>query len=184
MKQLLLKNLDPYLAMLTYRATPLENGHSPAELLMGRRLRTNLPQTAAQLEPTLPNSAEVREKERKMRDRMKRNFDKRHRVKNLKQLNPGDIVWIPEHEAGGTVVRESNTRSYVVQTDNGTFRRNRRDLILMPDGTGTPSRGAENDQSDLDPPAETGVSQRANGETKTRSGRVSKPPARLYSKLN
>ena len=112
-----------------------------AELLMGRRLRTNLPQTAAQLEPTLPNSAEVREKERKMRDRMKWNFDKRHRVKKHKQLNPGDIVWIPEHEAGGTVVRESNTRSYVVQTDNGTLRRNRRDLILMPDGTGTPSRG-------------------------------------------
>ena len=32
-KQLLLKNEDPYMVMLIYRATPLENGYSPAELL-------------------------------------------------------------------------------------------------------------------------------------------------------
>ncbi|GBN25617.1 hypothetical protein AVEN_2060-1 [Araneus ventricosus] len=34
---------DPYLMMLVLRRTPLENGYSPAELLMGRKLRTNLP---------------------------------------------------------------------------------------------------------------------------------------------
>ena len=34
-KELLKKNDDPYLAMLVYRATPLKNGYSPAELLMG-----------------------------------------------------------------------------------------------------------------------------------------------------
>ena len=33
-KQLLVKNQDPYMAMLVYRATPLENGYSPAEMLM------------------------------------------------------------------------------------------------------------------------------------------------------
>ena len=37
-KQLLKKNKDPYLALVTYRNMPLENGYSSAELLMGRNL--------------------------------------------------------------------------------------------------------------------------------------------------
>ena len=37
-KDLLNKSDDPYLAILAYRSTPLENGYSPAELLMGRKL--------------------------------------------------------------------------------------------------------------------------------------------------
>ena len=37
------KGEDQYLAMLNYRAAPLDCGYSPAELLMNRRLRTRLP---------------------------------------------------------------------------------------------------------------------------------------------
>ena len=42
-KNFLTKAEDPHEALLAYRATPLENGFSPAELRMGRRLRTTLP---------------------------------------------------------------------------------------------------------------------------------------------
>ncbi|UYV82464.1 K02A2.6-like [Cordylochernes scorpioides] len=42
-KFILKKNQDPSLGLLEYRSTPLENGYSPAELLMGRKLRTTLP---------------------------------------------------------------------------------------------------------------------------------------------
>ena len=42
-KALLRKNEDPYQALLAYRSTPLQNGFSPSELLMGRRLRTKVP---------------------------------------------------------------------------------------------------------------------------------------------
>ena len=42
-KNLLKKSVDPYLALLVYRKSPLENGCSPSELLMCRKLRSTLP---------------------------------------------------------------------------------------------------------------------------------------------
>ena len=63
-KQLLDKNNDPYLAMMVYRSTPLENGYSPSELLMGRKLRTTLPMLTKQLKPRVPNESKVRRKRR------------------------------------------------------------------------------------------------------------------------
>ena len=50
-KSLLQKSKDPYLAVLAYRSTPLEQGYSPAELLMSRKLRTNIPTVQEQLVP-------------------------------------------------------------------------------------------------------------------------------------
>ena len=47
MKSLLDHMTDPYLALLDYRATPLLwCNYNPAELLMGRRISTDIPQTA------------------------------------------------------------------------------------------------------------------------------------------
>ena len=43
LKCLLKKVEDPFLALLSYRATPLRNRYSPAELLMGRTLCTTVP---------------------------------------------------------------------------------------------------------------------------------------------
>jgi len=54
-KDLLNKSKDSYLTILAYRSTPLENGYSPAELLMGRKLRTAIPTTLQTLKPQLPN---------------------------------------------------------------------------------------------------------------------------------
>ena len=42
-KDLITKPEDPYLALLSYRSMPLHNGYTPAELLMGKRLRSTLP---------------------------------------------------------------------------------------------------------------------------------------------
>ena len=65
-----------------------------------------------------------------MRDQMKRNFDSHHKAVPLQPLNPGDIVWIPEDDSEGIIVEETSPRSYTVQRQNRTLRRNRRDLIL------------------------------------------------------
>lgn len=58
----LLKNADdPFLALLSYRSTPLPwCGMSPAELLMGRKIRTTLPQTTDSLVPQWPYLQEFR----------------------------------------------------------------------------------------------------------------------------
>jgi transposase InsO family protein len=60
-KSLLKDSDDPNLALLCYRTTPLAWCNiSPAELLMGRRLRTNLPQLDEQLRPGWPELSEKR----------------------------------------------------------------------------------------------------------------------------
>ena len=160
-----------------YRDTPLENGYSPAELLMGRRLRTNLPIKPSQLNPKLLDSEEVKAKERRIKERTKKNFDKYHRARELPPLQPGETVWIPETQSSGTVVNQPQTRSYEVQTDRGTLRRNRRDLARIPESPESPSPQTENR------PKETPVTgnPRSHGTdlTVTQSGCVSKPPQRL-----
>ena len=50
-KQLLKKNKDPYLALLMYKATPLQNSLSPSKLLMGRKLKTRVPIFPKSLKP-------------------------------------------------------------------------------------------------------------------------------------
>ena len=42
-------------ALLTYHATPLESGYSPAQLLMGRQIHSDIPQLPAALRPRWPN---------------------------------------------------------------------------------------------------------------------------------
>ena len=98
MKGLLEKNDDPYLALLTYRTTPLQNGLTPSELLMGRKLQTQL--------PALPNSFKVcqqdhelvTEKEKGYRMKQADNYNDRHRARILPTLAPDDHVWVSDQK--------------------------------------------------------------------------------------
>lgn len=133
-KNLLKKSSDPYLAMLAYRATPLSNGFSPAQLLMGRRLRTTVPTFPAVLEPALPDLRRLHQREREKRWMDSKHFNQRHRVKNLTTLSPGDPVWVTDMKSPGTVTAAHHTpRSYLVSGPHGTIRRNRHHLVPMPE---------------------------------------------------
>ena len=71
--------------ILTYRSTPLENGYTPAELLM----------SPEKLIPKLSNFEQLRRTERAYKQREAENYNKRHRASVLPDLNPVDKVWIP-----------------------------------------------------------------------------------------
>tara|TARA_B110000881_G_scaffold207396_1_gene211562 strand:- start:705 stop:4865 length:4161 start_codon:yes stop_codon:yes gene_type:complete len=135
-KALLRKNQDIYLALLTYRATPLQNGFSPSELLMGRKLRTQLPMLPSKLLPAIPQP--ISEKESKYRHDQQQHYNDRHRARELSALHPGDNVYLRDRKQDGEVLsRSQEPRSYLVKTMDGTvFRRNRAAIVY----TGTTSK--------------------------------------------
>ncbi|XP_064469533.1 uncharacterized protein K02A2.6-like [Ornithodoros turicata] len=53
---------DPYESLLAYRTSPLANGYSPSELLMGRKLRTTIPISPEVLLPKTPNYDDLRKR--------------------------------------------------------------------------------------------------------------------------
>lgn len=191
-KGLLKKADDPYLAMLNYRCTPLANGKSPAELSMGRKVRSTVPIVMSKLKGLEPEAFRTQEKKRK--EKQKENFDKAHRAHTAKPLKPGQMVWIKPQEVPGTIIRPLGNRSYEVETPTGKQRRNRRHFAIrsphMPT-TGTkdfitstlPHEDTEvcnPEPTEMDTgPATQEPAPPAHRQTVTRSGRVVKPPNRL-----
>ena len=116
-KNLLKKTSDPYKALMAYRATTLESGLSPAELLMGRKIRTRIPTSPSNLNPCWPYLEQFRENDTSLKDRQKRDFDRRHSAKSLPELHPGERVWLPDKKLEGTVVDKAGPpRSYTVES--------------------------------------------------------------------
>ena len=134
MKNLLTKAKNPYEAMLSYRATPLENGYSPAEWSMGRRLRTTLPAIPSKLVPKWPELDKRREKEDQIKAKQTNGYNKRHAARELSPLATGDRFYIPARKENAVVVNQSSgLLSYFVETDsNAVVRRNRRHLTPNP----------------------------------------------------
>lgn len=127
-KSLLKKSGDPYLAVLAYRVTPLSNGYSPSQLLMGRILCSTLPTTREARKQCLPDRDSLQVKEKEQRRKQKEYFDHHHGVKELPLLEPGDLVWVSDRQETGAVGEQVGPRSYDIETPSGSFRRNRSNL--------------------------------------------------------
>ncbi|XP_032235105.1 uncharacterized protein K02A2.6-like [Nematostella vectensis] len=89
----ILKQDDPFLALMTYRATPTQaTKESPCKLIMGREIRTRLPTLTDNLHPKTPNHKEVRKADERTKQKYKKSFDDRHGVRSLPVLEEGDQV--------------------------------------------------------------------------------------------
>ena len=128
MKKLLKGATDPHLALLSYRSTP-------AELLMGRQIRSNLPQPEDTLIPRWLYLETFKASEAVFKQQQKENFDIRQRTKPLPDIPPQTDVWITtnrDHSPGTVTATTDAPRSYLVETPSGTVRRNRAQLSVMP----------------------------------------------------
>ena len=187
-----MKDKDPYKGLLTYRNTPLENGYSPAELSMSRRLKDFLPVVPNNLESRVARQEEVTQREDRPRARVEEYYNYSKGVRQLPELIPGTRVFVKDAKKFGTVIkRAEQPRSYIIQTDTNPVRRNRYTIFptkpkdteetSSPPKSTTPLKRAFVGPPE-DTPMRTTDQQRGHPPVegqRTRSGRVSKPPQRL-----
>ena len=169
-KSLLDHSPDPYMALLSYRATPLPwCGLSPAELLMGRRIRTDVPQMRKLLIPDWPHTRDFKTLNEKYKEGQKRHYDQRHRARLLPELPEDTPVWVHTQgkQVAGKIVRQADTpRSYLVNTPGRDLRRNRSHLTIRNDNT-VP------DDPEKQPDTQHGLV------TRSQAGHTIRPPNRL-----
>ena len=134
---------------------------------MGRKLRTTVPVVPSSLDPQWSHFQDARKAQCENKQRQKKEFDKRHRVVDLRPLKPGEHVWVKDVNRRGTVKTHMTVppRSYVVKTQHGDVRRNRRHLNptpvaptydALPTDVDVPielNRGAEESMAVAAPPA-------------------------------
>lgn len=149
-KKLLMKSIqskgDFNLALLNYRNTPRDGLSSPAHLLMGRRLRCQLPVHPNILKPKPIDPSEYQTMITKQNN-VKMYYDQH--CKTLSNLYDGDSVICIDGKSRsrGKVVSHANTpRSYIVQTNTGgRYRRNRRHLIKCEPDINSSTTSGDND---------------------------------------
>lgn len=119
-------------SLLIYWSAPLQNGLSPAQMLMGRRIRSNLPVSEDLLTPKSAHKVRQAKKEQKVKQKQLHDRTAKH----MPMLKPGDTVHLRDISTGtwrlkGQVTEEVAPRSYRIQMENGlSLRRNRTDLQL------------------------------------------------------
>ena len=180
-KKLITETDDPYLALLSYRATPLPwCGLSPAELLMGRRIRTDVPQIKKYLTPDWPHLKDFPEKDKQYKLQQKKYYDQRHRTSTAVELPEGTPVWVStqDSQSPGTVSQQlQSPRSYIVGTPTGQVRRNRRHLRVRSENATSES------PEEAESPSNNGDSTESRDtrviRTRSQTGTVVRPPDRF-----
>ena len=136
----LLRQDDVFTAIMEYRATPIEaTGLSPAEMMMGRKIRTLLPTLPKLLKPDWIERDDMRLRDQRYKERARDGYDRRNGTTPLSVLDRGDTVRIKTDsqkswstDKGVVRDRDRDRRSYTVETRRGTYRRNRRHLQAIP----------------------------------------------------
>ena len=107
-KSLLENAQDPHMALMSYRSTPLSWCNlSPAELLMGHKIRTDVPQITKLFIQDWPHIANFQELNEKYQAKQKHQFDQCRRAKELSALPADTPVWVStgDRQVPGTICR-------------------------------------------------------------------------------
>lgn len=169
-------NKDVLLALLQYKNTPFCDQGSPAQILMSRRLRSNIiPLDDNLLRPSLVNYNDLRKEIASKQNIQKHNFDKKG-SKSLDILKKGDKVMIQSEDKlwyPGEVIAKHNSRSYKVKKHNGQIiTRNRKFLNKIKANKEQINNNKMDQQI-------TNINQNKGIQNKTKSGRIVNPPNRL-----
>ena len=145
----LLKLEDPEVGLLNYRATP----HSatcitPAEALMGKRIKTRIPVLPRKLMPKTPDDSQIRLADQQAKATYKRYYDQRHGARNLPTLEAREPVLIKLDKEkqwvkpGIVTLSSLDHRSYLVQSDGSSYHCN--STLLQEVSPGVDSESAVN----------------------------------------
>ena len=124
---------DPYLALLELRNTPRGEIGSPAQRLMGRRTRTQLPTSDKLLQPTGVHPGLVQGQLHQYREQQKMYYDRG--AKHQKVIQPGDSIRTLTQEGWkpAEFVKPHNLpNSYMIKAGDQArlMRRNRKELMI------------------------------------------------------
>ena len=134
MRKAMQDGLEPHIALLQYRNTPVSGlKYSPAQLLMSRRLKDKLPSTSVLLAPQVVTNAE--DDLRLPPQRQKHYYDRG--TKPQPPFGPGDHVRVRLNKTWDHPIvtgKHPAPRSYYVTTENGPeYRRNSSSINPSPD---------------------------------------------------
>ena len=181
---------DPHLAMICLRSTPFDhNTPSPCELLNGRVYRSLLP-AKQNIHSHNNDNLQKRQYAANGSWRGSRQLQPLHADQDVRVRHRASKIWVP-----GRVINNASTlRSYIVQTGEGVYRRNRKHLRTTAESFGdlngdthditphsatasTPSDDQSSRDSECVSPAAAPVSEDA--PTLRRSQRTTRPPVRM-----
>ena len=194
MKKMLTAKDDVDLCLLSYRMTPMPwCGHSPAELLMGCQLHTQVPQVQEQFIPEWSYLRNLRRQHKAYKKKTSQLlYDVSHGVRERPDMDVGSEVWVTNTDDKGEPIRgvvssqAETPRSYAVHTPSGQLRRNSRHLVPAPEErtarekplpySGQPLRLSKPTSSTIDQLP----SDRSPIMTRQRSGMKINPPLRYH----
>jgi len=184
LKKMFTKSNDVCRSLLIYRSTPLPWCNlSPAELLMGRKLRTLFPLTNKQLIPKWNYLSEFKDANKQFKNKQKENYDRRHKVTEMPLIPDDSEVWVTSGQGAtrGRVVSPAPTpRSYLVETSSGIIRRNQQHLRVFPEASGTENQqtSAVNDANNHQLPVTPQSTRSSRIMTRSQTGTTIVPPLR------
>ena len=128
-KVLLHKSSGPNMALLSFKATPIPwCSFSSTKLLMGRKIKIDIPTAKTLLTPHWPYLTEFQERDREYKAKQKEHYDQRHRTQTLDPLlldTPAWITSIRDCTTGQIRSPTATPRSYIMSTPGGEVRRTR-----------------------------------------------------------